>query len=113
MNNSKVLFALAALVAFSSNAYASESTTCSDSSGLVSVVDGKVTIIGGIGEVGPVTSEKVLAEISQKTICEGADLVITSVTVRDVTYNLEENVSENAVVLCTQVQSRPSKICNN
>lgn len=101
-------FILISASVFSAGAYAtSNSTTCSDSYGQVSVVDGNVTIKDGIGDVGSVKTQKLIAEISEKTenCVEGNNYVWTKVTVQEVTYDIEEEVEGSAVVLCTQVQT--------
>ena len=109
MNFFKIILAsVITLTAFGTGAYAtSNSTTCSDSYGNISVVDGNVTIKDGIGDVGQATSMKIVKEVSEKTehCVEGPNYVWTKITVQKVKYNLEENATGSAIVLCTQVQT--------
>ena len=110
----KVTLASAALTVFSSGAYAvSNLTTCSDSYGTISVVDGNVTIKDGIGDVGLAKSQKVLKEVSEKTenCVDGPNYVWTKITVQEVKYDIEENVQDSAIVLCTQVQTGIDSSC--
>jgi hypothetical protein len=105
----------AAIAVFSLGAFAaSNSTTCSDSYGMISVVDGNVTLKDGIGDVGLAKSQVVLKEVSEKTenCVEGPNYVWTKITVQEVKYDIEENVQESAVVLCTQVQTGIDNNCN-
>ena len=92
----------------------SNSEICNDSEGIVEVKDGNVTIKEGIGDVGPATTQKVIAEISETTenCVEGPNYVWTTVTVQEVTYDIEENVKGSAVVLCTKVQTGIDSSCN-
>ena len=54
-----------------------------------------------------------IKEISDETenCVEGPNYVWTLITVQEVTYNIEENVSESAIVLCTQVQTGIDSSC--
>ena len=105
----KILSLIAAIMLTTLNVHAtSNSEVCSNSDGSVQVKDGNVTIVDGIGDVGPVTSTKTIAEISENTenCVDGVpEYVWTKVTVQEVTYDIEENVSGKDVVLCTQVQT--------
>lgn len=105
-----ILYVVAATI--TTGAYATSNyTECSDSYGEVSVVDGNVTIKDGIGDVGPVTSQKELVEVSENTenCVDGHNYVYTRVTVDEITYDIGEYVHDTSVVLCTQIQTGISK----
>lgn len=88
-------------------------TACSDATGEVRVIDGNVTIVDGIGDVGPAKSDILIYEVSEKTenCVEGPNYVYTRTTVNEITYDIEENVQDTVTVLCLQVQTGIDNSC--
>lgn len=105
MKTKSSIFSLFIVATLSLNVHAaSHSKICSNSEGNVSVLDGEVTIKDGIGNVGPVKKSVLLKRIleSHEQCVDGPNYVSTFITVEKVTYDIEENITETAIVLCTQ-----------